>query len=147
MKITLCGSIAFYDEMLEVKARLESLGHEVKLPPKEVRGKDGELISVEEYYEIRKAADASEPWIWERKAEAIQAHFDKVEWADVVLITNYDKKGIDGYVGGNTLMEMGVAFHLKTPIYLLKRIPDIGYDEEIKGMHPILIDEDLSLIK
>jgi len=33
MKITICGSIAFYKEMEEVKEQLEKLGHEVKLPP------------------------------------------------------------------------------------------------------------------
>ena len=33
MKITICGSIAFFDEMLKVKEDLESRGHTVQIPP------------------------------------------------------------------------------------------------------------------
>jgi len=146
MKITICGSIAFYDEMLDIKNKLENLGHEVKLPPIEVPGKNGELISVAEYYRIRKEAKADETWVWERKKEAIQIHFDKINWCDAILIPNYDKKNIAGYIGGNTLMEMGLAFHLGKKIYLLNPIPDVAWKEEIVGMQPIVINGDLARI-
>jgi len=147
MKITLCGSIAFYDEMLDIKEKLESLGHEIKLPPHEIKDDEGNLMPVKEYYEKRKAATDDSGWIWDRKAEAIKNHFDKVSWSDVILVTNYDKNDIKGYVGGNTLMEMGVAFFLKKPIYLLNDIPDVSYKEELIGMKPIIINNDIALIK
>jgi hypothetical protein len=140
MKITICGSIAFFDEMLDTKNKLEALGHEVKLPPSEIRDKNGLMIPVKEYYALRKAASADELWIWDRKAEAITNHFEKEEWADAILVTNYDKNDIPGYIGGNTLMEMGIAFFLKKPIYLLKAIPEISYKEEILGMKPTVIN-------
>ena len=146
MKITICGSIAFYDEMLRTKSALEKLGHEVKLPPIEVPGPDNKLISVKEYYRIRKEADNDIAWVWDRKAEAIAIHFEKIKWSDAVLILNCDKNDVVGYIGGNTLMEMGVAFYLNKPIYLLYTIPEISYKEEILGMKPILINGDLSLI-
>lgn len=147
MKITLCGSIAFFDQMLEVQKRFENLGHEVKLPPTEIEDGQGKMIPVAEYYEIRKAARDDEIWVWDRKAKAIMNHFNKVAWADVVLVLNYDKKGVAGYVGGNTLMEMGIAFYLGKKIFLLNPAPELSYKEEIIGMKPIVLNGNLSLVR
>ncbi|HED38482.1 MAG TPA: hypothetical protein ENI76_09610 [Ignavibacteria bacterium] len=146
MKITICGSIAFYDEMLDIKSKLELSGHKVKLPPHEIKDDSGAMISVKEYYTKRKSTTDNDSWVWDRKTEAITNHFDKVCWADVILVTNYNKNDINGYVGGNTLIEMGVAFFLKKPIYLLKQIPKISYKEEIIGMKPVVINNDLEKI-
>lgn len=146
MKITICGSIAFYDEMRDIKKRLENLGHQVKLPPFEIKDEAGNMIPVKQYYEIRKVASDDTGWIWERKKEAMKKHFDKVVWADAILVTNYDKKGVVGYVGSNTLMEMGLAFHLDKPIYLLNAIPEIGCKEEILGMQAVILNGKLEEI-
>lgn len=146
MKITICGSIAFYDEMVSNKEALEKLGHEVKLPPIEVPGENGEMISVKEYYEIRKNTPENTGWIWDRKEQAIRAHFEKVEWSEAVLILNYEKNGIAGYIGANTLMETGLAFHLRKKTFLLNQVPELGYKEEILGMKPFVIDGDLTVI-
>ncbi|MCC7004617.1 hypothetical protein IT397_01740 [Candidatus Nomurabacteria bacterium] len=143
MKITLCGSIAFYDEMLDVKKKLEQIGHEIKLPPIEIKDDSGKMIPVKEYYAKRKAETKDTGWIWDRKEEAIRLHFEKIEWSDVILVLNYDKNNIPNYVGGNTLVEMGLAFHLKKPIFLFNAIPEISYKEEILGMKPILINQNL----
>lgn len=62
-------------------------------------------------------------------------------------MTNYDKNDIPGYIGGNTLMEMGVAFFLRKPIYLLKHVPMLPYREEVIGMKPIVIEHDLSRLQ
>ena len=147
MKITLCGSIAFYDKMLSVKKELEGIKYEVKLPPNFVKDENGKEIPIKEYYQRRKEASEDEQWIWDRKAEAIMWHFDKIDWGDAVLVLNYDKNDIKGYIGGNTLMEIGIAFFLKKKIFLLNPIPEISYKEEILGTKPIIINEDLSKIK
>lgn len=76
----------------------------------------------------------------------MRGHFDKVVWADVILVCNYDKSGIVAYIGPNTLLEMGLAFHLQKPIYLLNPIPEVSYKEEILGMQPTVIDGDLKKI-
>jgi hypothetical protein len=146
MKITICGSIAFYEQMLEIKQKLESLGHEVDLPPSEVEDDQGKMISVAEYYSRRKAGQESDTWIWDRKEWAIRFHFKKIEWADSVLILNYDKNGVVNYIGGNTFLEIGVAFHFGKKIYLLNDIPEVSYKEEILGMKPIVIGSDLNNI-
>ena len=147
MKITICGSIAFYNEMLDVKQKLEELGHEVKLPPSEIQDENGNMIPVKEYYTRRKAAGVGEAWIWNRKSEAIRWHFQKVEWSDAIIVLNYDKNGVVNYVGANTLLEMGLAFHLNKKIFLLNSIPEISYREEILGMKPVVLKADLQQIE
>ena len=44
MKITLCGSIAFIDEMDAVRKELEVLGHGVQMPPLEIADGQGKMI-------------------------------------------------------------------------------------------------------
>jgi len=146
MKITICGSIAFFDEMSEIKKKLENLGHEVRLPPSEIIDGKGKTISVKEYYSIRKTTDTTDGWIWDRREELMRKHFNKVVWSDAILILNYDKNSIPNYIGANTLLEMGLAFHYRKKIFLLKPIPKISSKEEILGMRPKVINGDLSLI-
>ncbi|MFC1598747.1 hypothetical protein ACFL2U_01940 [Patescibacteria group bacterium] len=151
MIITICGSIKFYPEILKVQKQLENMGHEVLIPPNQVKNKNGDFITAEEIYQIRKEMvekGEDHDWVWERKSEAIKWHFEKVNKADVVLILNYDKNNIANYIGGNTLLEAGLAFWLGKPIYLYNPIPeDTSYYEEIKGMQPIVINQNLNLIK
>ncbi len=146
MKITICGSIAFQDEAVSMKQKLEKTGHEVRLWPDQVRGEDGEMISVTDYYKIRRAAGNDEKWVWDRKAEAVMEHFEKVAWSDAILVLNYDKRDVKNYIGGNTLMELGLAFFLKKKIYLLNEVPELSYKEEILGVLPVIINGDLSKI-
>ncbi|KPJ73098.1 hypothetical protein AMJ48_02550 [Parcubacteria bacterium DG_74_1] len=147
MKITICGSVVFQKEILFLKEGLEKMGHEVKIWPSKVKGKNGKPIQVQEYYKIRHAAVDDEKWVWDRKAEAVMEHFNKVAWSDAILVANYDKKDIKGYIGGNTLMEMGLAFFLKKKIYLLNQVPELPYKEEILGVKPIILSGDLTQIK
>jgi hypothetical protein len=147
MNITICGSIAFYGEMLDMKEKLEQFGHQVKLPTPEVKDKNGNMIPAKEYYAKRKAETDDASWIWDRKEDAMRLHFQKVEWGDAVLILNCDKNNIQNYIGANTLLELGLAFHLNKKLFLLNDIPEISYKEEILGMKPIVINKDLTKIK
>ena len=104
------------------------------------------MIPVKEYYSKRKAETNDTSWIWDRKEQAMKLHFQKVEWSDAVIILNYDKNNIPNYVGANTLLEMGLAFHLNKKLFLFNDIPNIGSKEEILGMKPILINQDLTKI-
>lgn len=146
MKITICGSIAFYDEMMQVKETLINLGHEVDLPPFEIQDDTGKMIPVKEYYERRKTETSNIGWIWDEKERAMHLHLKKIEWADSILVLNYSKNEIENYIGGNTLIEMGVAFYLKKKIFLYNSIPEINYKEEILGMKPIIINRQLDEI-
>lgn len=146
MKITICGSTAFIEEMEEVSKRLETIGHEVKFPPVSVVNERGETIYTRDYYEQRKSMSLGNVRFWEKHTVNIKNHFAKVAWSDAVLITNYNKNGIDNYIGPNTLMEMGVAFYLGKKIFLLNPVPKIAWAEEILGMRPIIIGGDFQKI-
>ena len=80
------------------------------------------------------------------KSQLIQEHLDKISDSDAVFIYNETKKGVDGYVGGNTLMEMAFAFSQGIEIFLLRPAPDLSYNDEIVGMQPIVIDGDTMAI-
>ena len=146
MKITLCGSIAFIDEMVAARYQLEAMGHEVKMPPMEIMDGEGKMMDAKKYYAIRKAATDQEGWIWDRKAAAMRLHFDKVMWADAIVVLNYDKNNIAHYIGANTLLEMGLAFHHGKKIYLFNPIPELAYTEEILGMKPEMMHGDFRRI-
>lgn len=76
----------------------------------------------------------------------IREHFKKIEAADAILILNYEKKGVPGYIGGNTFLEMGYAFGLGKLVYLLYPVPDMDYKTEMHAIQPTVINGDLSLI-
>ncbi len=77
--------------------------------------------------------------------DAIRVHYAVIEKSDAILVLNYEKYGIPGYVGGNSFLEMGFAYILRKPIFLLNPIPHIPYYEtEIIAMRPTVIDGDLS---
>jgi len=166
MKITICGSTAFINEMAEVAKELESLGHEVKFPPLTVINEDGREWHTRDYYDLKKQMVSKKPltspltplyelergtvqddFFWLNHTERIKNHFNKVEWAEAILVTNYPKNDIEHYIGPNTLMEMGLAFHLDKKIFLLHPIPEVAWKEEILGMRPVAINNNLALIK
>ena len=81
---------------------------------------------------------------WKLKSELMRKHLEKVRNADAILVVNLDRKGIEGYIGGNTLIEMGVAFFLGKKIFLWKKpSKELPYYEEIVSMMPIVLNEDL----
>jgi len=62
------------------------------------------------------------------------------------LVLNLEKNRIPGYVGSNTFLEIGLAFHLRKPIYLVEAIPYLPCREEILAMKPIVLNGDLNRI-
>ncbi len=57
------------------------------------------------------------------------------------------KRGVNGYIGGNTLIEIGVAFYLKKKIYILNPVSsELSYKQEIMGMKPVMLNNNFSLI-
>jgi len=146
MKITICGSMTFVEEMVADKKALEANGHEVKMPPERVTTKTGAIVDVRDFKAQRELADARDANTWKLKGELITLHFGKIKWSNAVLVLNYDKHGTANYVGANTLMEMALAFHYGKPIFLLNPVPDLAYHDEIRGLQPIVLDGDLTRI-
>lgn len=146
MNICICGSLHFFEQMEEAKLSLEELGHEVKMPPKFADDMRGGQMGAAERWQASKDAGEEETWVWDMKESAMQKHFEKVAWSDAVLIINEEKKGVSGYIGANTLLEMGLAFYLRKQIFLLNQVPELDYKDEILGMRPVIISRDLSKI-
>ena len=138
MIIAICGSMQFHEEMRKIQKTLERAGHTVLVP------KSIELMDTIGYVH---------PTIDEAKISAkiqhdfIREHFRKIEKSDAILVLNYDKKGIKNYIGGNTFLEIGLAYWLGKKMFLLNPIPDMDYITELYAMQPTVINGDLSLIK
>jgi hypothetical protein len=63
-----------------------------------------------------------------------------------VLIANFDKNGIENYVGSNTFLEMTTGFLFEKPIYFYNSVPRQSNYEEILALEPIVLNGDLSKI-
>jgi nucleoside 2-deoxyribosyltransferase len=134
MTITICGSIKFFDQMLEKKERLEELGHVVLMPVKA----DGV-----DYWAPDNAARVEA----KKKLELISEHMDKIEQSDAILVVNITKGDIANYVGANTFLEIGFAHYRKKTIYFLNDVPDQKYiEDEILTIEPIVLNDDLTRI-
>lgn len=137
MTITICGSMQFHDEMLKTKIDIEALGHAVFIPSG-VYDK-----SRNEFY-----ADTDEERVTVKiEHDLIREHFRYIEQSEAILVLNYDKKGVTGYIGGNTFLEMGHAFGRDKKIFLLNPIPNMDYKTEMHAMQPVVLGGDLSKIQ
>jgi hypothetical protein len=139
MTITICGSMTFAKEMLKVRDDLEKLGHEVKI------ARDTEQVAKGEHDSDDLEADYEHCL----KYDLIREHFHFIETSDAILVLNYEKNGIKGYIGASVLIEIAVAYYLKKKIFILKKLPEAKQQplvHEIKIMQPIVINDDLSEI-
>jgi len=139
MKILICGSSFFRKEKLEIRNKLIDLGHNAFLDDVTEKIAKGEAEDVAE--EVKKD-DSSD----EQKGEFIKWYYNAIADSDAVLVTNFPKKDIQGYVGGNTFLEIGFAFVLNKKIFFLYPIPEQSYADEIKAMDPIILNNNLESI-
>ncbi|MBU4204931.1 hypothetical protein KKE19_01335 [Patescibacteria group bacterium] len=134
MIITICGSIKFFEQMLEVKSNLEKIGHTVLMPIK-ADGVD---------YWSEDSAGRVEA---KKKFEFISEHMNKIKKSDAVLVVNVTKGDIKNYIGANTFLEIGFAHYINKKIYLFNEIPNQKYiEDEILTIEPIVLNGDLSKI-
>jgi len=125
MRIALCSSAKFFDKLPELKEELEDKGFEVFLP------------SMKDYHHLKEDALAKIQY------DLIRKHFRKIDKSDAILVANFKKNGIAGYIGGNTLLEMGHAFAKDIPIFLMNDIPEgLNYKEELLALQPFVIGKD-----
>ncbi len=136
MKIIICSSITAADEVLAAQKELERMGHQVEIP----EGiKNAVLRDRTEISSSEKAEDKI-------KHDLIRGYFEKIKNSDVVLVVNPEKRGVRGYIGGNTFLEMAFGYVLNKKLFCLQPLPDMPYSAEITAMQPIVLSGDLSLI-
>jgi len=144
MKIVICASINFTNEIKKVADILSRQGHKVEIPfytQRILRGED----SLENFVRI-KEKDGDLEFRNKSSEDLIKRYFRLIKDSDAILIVNIDKKGIKNYIGGNTFLEIGFAHILNKKIFLLNPIPETSYTDEIKAMQPIVLDNDLNKI-
>lgn len=141
MKIYVLGSNSFVKEMVDCKNRLCEFGLDGWIHADyedHVAGKKKaflEELSHGENAKFKKAHDY------------IRSHYKHILQSDAIIIVNNEKKGTKNYIGGNCLMEMGMAHVNNKKIFLLNDIPDnSSYLDEIIAMDPICLKGDLANI-
>lgn len=128
MKITLCGSLKFHDQMLELQKQLEVLGHTCYLPIK-VEGVN--------YWAI----DSTDRIHAKASKDLVSEHFRKIQDSDAILVANYTKHEIVNYIGANTFLEIGFAHFLGKMIFVLNPLPDQPYiSEELASMKLVILE-------
>lgn len=141
--ITICSSASFYAQVLEAETALKKAGFSVSVPLTANKMKKSGDFRVETYKTWFKNPDD-----YKRKTFLTKHHFNKIMKGDAILVLNYEKNGIKGYIGGAVLCEMAIALQFKKKIYVLNPIDQAcSYKEEILAMDPIILNGDLSRVK
>lgn len=141
MKIFIACSKWSYWLIPEIKKELELLGHEIILP----NFFDDPLVEER----IKKEMTIQEHQDFCR--ESFKISRQKSEESDVILVLNVDKEKdgsvLKNYIGGATFLEMYDSYLLGHPIYLYNPIPQGMLYDEIEGMCPIIINQNLNKIE
>lgn len=138
MKIVICGSMKFSEEMLDLKLKLNSLGFNQVVVPR----------NTEKYAIKEKQFEVSSESVKNKiDHDLIREYYQEINSADAVLVANYDKNGIKNYVGGNSFLEAAFAHVLNKRLYFLNDIPEMSYSDEMKALRPIILNGDLNQIK
>lgn len=129
MNILIHASLDLKKDMLKAKSYIENNSKHSVIMPELTR-----------YQDIRDVNGDDETFT-KIKNRLTKENIKNVEMCDALLIINNDHRSIKNYIGGNSFMEMVVAFYLGKPIYLLNPIPeDMSYTEEIKSLYPKVIN-------
>jgi len=132
-RLVICGSMAFYSDMLEVRAVLQNSGIPCIIPKAEDKIKAE--LSTEQFEDFKQKVSS----------EYLKEVRDKRTFA--ILAVNKDKRGIASYIGPNTFGEIAVAFAHKKDIYLFYGIPEMYEDELVAWKAKILRGSLTSLIQ
>lgn len=135
--ITICSSAFFAREAKNMKKKVGEMGFHVLLYPLRIKI-NNKNVPVTAYYEMRKKR--LDENILSIKGRLMTEHLKKIERSDAILALNFEKDKKDGYIGGNTFIEMAIAFYLKKKIFLINPInTEQLYAEEMLAMKPIVL--------
>lgn len=131
--------MTFARKMIEAKKKLEKIGHKVNLPPDTHIVTDGKLNH----------DDLDADYEHCVKNDVMRKQFKLIAESDAVLVLNYDKNGVKGYIGTASLMEIGVAHHLGKKIFLLNPIPhhsEHRWVHEVRIIQPVILNGNLAKV-
>lgn len=121
MKILISASMKHIDEVIALQRQLAQNGHDVEIPTSGVE---------------------------QSKLAHIEAHMTKLKAVDCLLVANVDDPRGKGYIGASSFFEIGWAYALGKPVYLLQA-PDAQsmYTEDIEAIECINLDNNLEAVK
>jgi hypothetical protein len=117
MRVVICGSMAFYSEMLQVRRELDTHGVASVVPDPEDASHTA--LSAESYAAFKQAA--------------AEAHVRRIRHPRTtgILVLNFLRHGIRDYIGPSTFAEIAVAHAAQKRIYILNGLPAM-YVEELR---------------
>ena|SRR3989344_50178 len=138
IKIFIAGSMQFAKEFIDTKKLLEEMGFLADFAP------DTYDCFNNPDKKLNEDIDHCE------KIDIMRACMNAQEDCDAILVLNYQKEGINGYLGAHTLIELGLAYYLKQKIFLLYPPPPkekARYHVEVIHMKPIILDGDIKKLR
>lgn len=117
--VVICGSQRYKDEIKAFSQKIRDLGAPVVFEPDFERQRT-KMTRMKESMRLRSRSYRL------RVPAMVHAHFDRVRKADICFIYNKD-----GYIGVNTMLELGFAHGKNMVIYALEPEKDIKYGGEI----------------
>ena len=137
MKITIAGSMAFAKEQIDIKNKLEEMGHEVQVSDDifDYANSPKLKLSFEKELELS------------LKHDILKTFYKKIADSDALFVCNLNKNNIDGYLGTSMLMEIALAYYLNKKIYLLNDFDkNQGYALEVSIINPVVLNGDFKKI-
>jgi hypothetical protein len=116
MRIVLSGSISFIDEMRSISDKLVLRGHRVVYP--------GMTDDITEELNAKESGERTKIKI---ASNAMLRHVEEIRYADVLLVVNLSKNGIDNYIGASVFQEISYAYLYGKAVYLLNMVPEQNY--------------------
>lgn len=136
----ICGSMHFAREMMTAKEELEKSGHTVSLPTDiDLHLNDPQFI---DNFDLNYEHCLKNDVMWKC--------FDLVAKSEAILVLNYPRNDLAGYIGASSLMEIGLAYYLRKKIFLLYPTPkptQVRWAHEIEIIQPVVLNGDLAKIK
>ena len=140
MKIMICGSMTFSKQMVQVKKKLEKLDHIVSLP-RDIEIHLDNPSFIDDFEKNHHHAV---------KTDIMRKCFQLVAENEAILVLNYPKNGVRGYIGTSSLMEIGLAHYLGKKIFLLNEVPQplkARWAHEVRIIQPVILHGNLETIR
>jgi len=103
MKIAICGSFAFARQMVSAAKKLTEMGHLPILPIDTMAA----IEDISIIYDVNRAIEK----------DIIRDQLSKIIESDAILVLNYDRSGVPGYIGGSSLIEWDLLTILRKKFF------------------------------
>ncbi len=138
MRIMICGSMTFAEQMLQLQQQLTAFSHQVNVPcDAEIHRQNSAFID---------DLDVNREHLIEN--DIMRKCFELVAASEAVVFLNLPKNGVDGYIGTSSLIEMGLAYYLNKEIYLMYSYPDPTehrWAHEVASFQPTVLNGNIDI--